>query len=65
MNKNSYTCTSSIEMGRILLYIAYEHLLCHYHLSKTGDDVFTAPCGVVELTCEELGAVSPSVTGIV
>ena len=33
------------------------------HLPSTGDDVFTAPC--VELTCEELGAVSPSVTGIV
>ena len=35
-----------------------------YHLPTTGGDVFTAPCGVVELTCEELGAVSPSVTGI-
>ena len=35
------------------------------HLPTTGDDVFTAPCGVVELTCEELEAVSPSVTGIV
>ena len=36
-----------------------------YHLPTPDGNVSTAPCDVVDLTCEELGAVSPSVTGIV
>ena len=35
------------------------------HVPTTGDNLSTAPCDVVDLTCEELGAVSPTVTGTV
>ena len=43
-----------------LFYIKNTCTVPIMHLPSTGDDVLTAPCG--ELTCEELGAVSPYVT---